>query len=294
MSVYEMVTDRILELLERGEVPWHKPWSGGGPAMNLVSRKPYRGINCFLLACSGYASPYWLTLKQANDLGGRVRRGERSTLVVFWKMVEVEDKETGEKRERPFLRYYRVFNVEQCEGIETPESESAEREFNPIDRCNRIIADMPDPPRLQHLHQAAWYKVREDLVNLPRPATFESPEEYYSTAFHELAHSTGHTSRLDRPSLTDMAPFGTCNYSREELVAEMTAAMLCGVTGIVNRTIDQSAAYVQGWLRKLRGDKRLVVQAAAQAQKAADFIQGQHDERPGQGSGPDRAEEGGL
>lgn len=274
-NAYDIITDRILDLLEQGTVPWQKPWTGGGLACNLVSKRPYRGINCFLLNISGYSSPYWATLNQINKLGGRVIKGQKSTPVVFWKWLEIEDQETGEKVEKPFLRYYRVFNLEQTEGIESPDlPDEEQKEFRPIERCEQLISGMPKRPRIQHVHQAAWYKPDEDLINLPRPETFDSPEDYFSVSYHELAHSTGAKSRLNRPTLTDMAPFGSTNYSKEELVAEMTAAMLCGATGIENKTIDNSAAYVQGWLKKLKNDRRLVVLAAAQAQKAADYIQG--------------------
>lgn len=276
-KAYQVITDRIMELLEQGAVPWHKPWSGGGEAMNLVSKRPYRGINRFLLNVAGYATPYWLTLNQANKLGGKIKKGSNSTPVVFWKLLEKEDEKTGEKKELPVLRYYRVFNLEQTEGIEgTPTEELEEQEFTPIERCERLVASMPNPPRLQHLRQSAWYRPSQDLVNLPKPESFESSEEYYSTLFHELAHATGHETRLKRPTLTDMAPFGSTNYSKEELVAEMTAAFLCGATGIDNITIDNSAAYLNGWLKKLKKDNKLVVHAAAQAQKAADYIQGGH------------------
>ena len=171
------------------------------------------------------------------------------------------------------LRYYRVFNIEQTEGIKTPEPEKADkRKFTPIEQCEIIIDYMPNRPVIQHKFQSAWYRPSEDLINMPLPETFKSDEGYYSILFHELAHATGHESKLNRATLTDMAPFGTTNYSKEELVAEMAASMLCGETGIINRTIQNSASYIQGWLRKLRGDSRLVVQAAAQAQKAADCI----------------------
>ena len=246
----------------------------------LISKRPYRGINCFLLNISGYASPYWATFNQISKLGGKVIKGQRSTPVVFWKWIEIEDKDTGEKVEKPFLRYYRVFNLEQTEGLKSPESEDPQEIiFTPLQQCEQIIENMPRKPMAQHKFQAAWYKPSIDLVNMPRPETFESAEEYYSTFFHELAHATGHPGRLNRPTLTEMAPFGSTNYSKEELVAEMTSAMLCGVTGIENRTIDNSAAYVQGWLKKLKNDKRLVVLAAAQAQKAADYIRGEDANR---------------
>ncbi|KMY65619.1 hypothetical protein AAU61_21315 [Desulfocarbo indianensis] len=280
-KAYQVITDRIMELLEQGTVPWHKPWSGGGEAMNLVSKRPYRGINRFLLNVAGYATPYWLTLNQANKLGGKIKKGSKSTPVVFWKLLEKEDEKTGEKKELPVLRYYRVFNLEQTEGIEGPPTEELEeQEFTPIERCELLVAGMPNPPSLQHVRQSAWYRPSQDLVNLPKPESFESSEEYYSTLFHELAHATGHETRLKRPTLTDMAPFGSTNYSKEELVAEMTAAFLCGATGIDNITIDNSAAYLNGWLKKLKKDNKLVVHAAAQAQKAADYIQGGHAPAP--------------
>lgn len=280
-KAYQVITDRIIELLEAGVTPWHKPWSGGGEAMNLVSKRPYRGINRFLLNVAGYASPYWLTFNQANKLGGKIKKGSKSTPVVFWKLLEKEDEKTGEKKEVPVLRYYRVFNLEQTEGIDGPEPEEMEEQvFTPIERCEQIMASMPNPPKLQHRHQAAWYRPSLDLINLPKPESFESAEEYFCTWAHEAAHSSGHKSRLNRPTLTDMAPFGSTNYSKEELVAEMTAAFLCGVTGIDNVTIDNSAAYLNGWLKKLRKDNRLVVLAAAQAQKAADYIQGNHASTP--------------
>lgn len=288
-DAYQVITDRIIELLEKGTVPWHKPWTGGGEARNLVSKRPYRGINSFLLNISGFASPFWLTLNQANKLGGKVKKGSRSTPVVFWKWVEKDDPVTGEKVKHPFLRYYRVFNLEQTEGITAAtEEEAPVNPFTPIERCQQLIESMADRPVIQHQQQAAWYRPKVDLINLPRPESFEKPEEYYCTLFHELAHATGHPSRLNRPSLTDMAPFGTSNYSREELVAEMAAAMLCGITNIESRTLDNSAAYIAGWLKRLRDDRRLVVVAAGQAQRAADYIQ--HGQNLTQAEGSEASE----
>ena len=275
INAYQVITDRIIGLLKSGTVPWHKPWKGGGPVKNLVSKRAYRGINQFLLGCSDYASPFWLTFNQAKKLGGSVKKGEKSTPVVFWKLLETEDQEAGEKKEIPVLRYYRVFNIEQTEGIEGPEPEAQEqREFTPIERCEQVMKNMPNPPRVQYKKQAAWYRPSDDLINLPKPESFESESEFYCTWFHEAAHSSGAKHRLNRPSLIDMCPFGSTNYSKEELVAEMTAAFLCGETGIENQTIDNSAAYINGWLKKLRNDEKLVIHAAAQAQKAVDYILG--------------------
>ncbi len=274
-AAYQVITERIISLLETGTVPWHKPWKGGGEAKNLVSMRGYRGINRFLLNAASYGSPFWLTYIQAKNLGGFIKKGQKSTPVVFWKLLEKEDEQTGEIKEIPVLRYYRVFNLEQTDGIQVPEPEMVEQqEFKPIERCEQLVASMPNPPKIQYKSQAAWYRPKEDLINMPRPESFDSPQEVYSGLFHELAHSSGHKSRLNRPTLTDMCPFGSTNYSKEELVAEMCAAFLCGVTGIENQTIDNSAAYIKGWLKRLRNDDKLVVFAAAQAQKAADYIQG--------------------
>ena len=273
-DAYQVITDRIIEILEQGTVPWHKPWSGGGEARNLVSKRSYRGINRFLLNISSYASPFWATYNQVQKLGGHVRKGEKSTPVVFWKWLDKENPETNEIERRPFLRYYRVFNLEQTEGLESPASEAIEAvTFSPIEQCEQLVAAMPNRPVIQHEFQAAWYRPSTDLINMPKPESFESAEEYYCVLYHELAHAVGHVSRLNRPTLTDMAPFGSTNYSKEELVAEMTAAMLCAVTGIENKTIENSAAYLQGWLDRLKKDRRLVVTAAAQAQRAADYVQ---------------------
>ncbi|MDA2924023.1 zincin-like metallopeptidase domain-containing protein [Acidobacteria bacterium AH-259-L09] len=277
MKAYEVITNRIIKKLEQGTVPWHQPWSAEMPK-NLISRKEYRGINVFLLGSMGYANPYWMTFKQAKQLGGHVRQGGRSTPVVFWKWLEVEQEnpETGEPETNqiPLLRYYNVFNLDQCEDIPAEKIPPLEngRDFHPIKEAEKTVQQMLQPPIIQHRASQAYYRPSSDTVNMPQPELFRSDEEYYSTLFHELTHSTGHQSRLNRLDTDNLAPFGSKDYSQEELVAEMGAAFLCGHCRIENRTIDNSAAYIQGWLRRLRNDKRMVVFAAAQAQKAADFI----------------------
>ena len=274
-KVYDIVTDRVLSLLEHGTVPWHRPWVGGEPPRNLASGKPYRGINPFLLASTGYASPYWLSYRQAESRGGNVRKGEKSTLVVFWKLWDRETTDAaGEKSSKrlPILRYYRVFNAEQCDGIDAPALETAD--FEPIARCESVVSDMPNPPTFTNGEPRAFYRPLTDTVNMPNRDLFASTPEYYSTLFHELAHSTGHVSRLRRSGIDDLQPFGSADYSREELVAEMGAAFLCGHCAIESATLDNSAAYINGWLRRLRSDPKLVVQAAGLAQRAADCILG--------------------
>lgn len=278
--VYQIITDRIISQLEKGTVPWQRPWSKEGAwPKNLVSGKEYRGVNVFLLSAGGYTSPYWLTFKQAQDLGGSVNKGEHGSPVIFWKVNERE-KESPEgetKTEKSMiLRYYTVFNLSQMVLPEKhiPLATKTELTFQPIEVCENVVAKMPQKPIIRHGEQRAWYKPHADLVNMPKYGTFTIPEAYYSTLFHELTHSTGHFSRLNRSGITELTHFGSTNYSKEELVAEMGAAFLCGHTGIENHTIDNSASYIAGWLKKLRGDSKLVILAAADAQKAADFVLG--------------------
>lgn len=267
------VTDAIIDRLEKGTVPWHKPWkSRFSLPVNLASGRPYRGINAFALAMQPYRSRYWLTLRQAAQLGGSVRCGERGTTVIFWTWLEKDEDRI------PFLRYYTVFNAEQCDGLKLPEPAPVP-EIHPIDAAEKIVAEFRNGPRIERVGNQALYRPPADTILMPVRESFESSEEYYSTLFHELTHSTGHESRLARPTLVDLCPFGSTNYSKEELVAEMGAALLCGEAGIENRTIDNSAAYIGGWLKKLQDDRRLLIVAAAQAQKAADLILGRtHEE----------------
>jgi antirestriction protein ArdC len=278
-KVYEVVNLRILELLQQGTVPWRKTWhSESSTPKNLVSKKEYRGINVFMLACQEYSSPYWLTFKQCQDKGGKVRKGEKSTPVIFWKWIDRKDPDDPDTKETkngkvPMLRYYNVFNIEQVEGITVPPSPVAiVSPFTPIERADQIIASMPLRPDIRHGGNEACYSPVLDYVKLPEPSAFQSPEEYYSTAFHELTHATGHASRVGRKGILEPSYFGSHSYSKEELVAEMGAAFLCGVAGIEQRTIENSAAYIAGWLKALKNDRTLLVHAAAQAQHGSDYI----------------------
>ncbi len=289
MDVYSIVTERIIEKLEAGTIPWHKPWRSIGAPQNLVSKKSYRGINVWLLTMQGYISPYWATLRQINELGGRVRKGEKSTPVVFWRIyldgVEVRansdqhepehEQEEGQGRRRFVLRYYSIFNTEQCELPASVSEKLAfpeQRQLDPIEACEKILTGMPNPPEIVHAGDQAFYSPITDRITMPPRGLFENAEEYWSTFWHEAGHASGHRKRLNRDSITEAAPFGSATYSVEEIVAEMTAAYLCGITGIENRTIDNSAAYVAGWLRQLRDQRKLIIHAAAQAQRACDYI----------------------
>jgi antirestriction protein ArdC len=269
---YDRITDRITALLEQGTVPWQKPWKARtGLPRNFVSKNPYRGINVFLLLAMMYESPFWLTFRQVSQLGGSVRKGEKACPVVFWKQTTGEDKKTGEEKKKYLLRFYHVFNVSQCDGLKISAEPVQE---NVIAKPEDIVAQMPQPPILKHGMTHAYYSPMEDCVGLPPRERFERTEGYYATVFHELVHSTGHEKRLKRSTLTEKSGFGSNPYCKEELIAEMGAAFLCGLAEIGERTIDNSAAYLKGWLEQLRNDKTLIVQAAAQAQKAADFILG--------------------
>jgi antirestriction protein ArdC len=273
MSTHDLITERILQRLAHGVIPWHQPWDAGLPR-NLVSRQPYRGMNVFLTASAGFASPYWLTFHQAHALGGSIQQGARGMPVVFWKWFEDDGEgEAIDPRRVPLLRSYTVFNLVQTTGIGTPVDPDPPA-FQPIACCEAVVAQMPQRPRSQHGAARACDSPRLDVVHMPQAAWFEAPEAYYSTLVHELIHSTRHASRLNRATLTDPCAFGSPTYSKEELVAEMGAAFLCGVCGIENRTVDNSAAYIASWWRVLGQDIRIVLVAAAQAQRAADSIQG--------------------
>ncbi len=283
MDIYSIVTERIINLLESGVVPWRRPWTSTGLPRNLVSKKPYRGVNFFLLSASKYVSPFWLTMRQANELGGHVRKGEQSTAVVFWKIDDVkqsteglDNEETGGKTRRRFLlRFYRVWNVEQCElpqGVLDKLPKIETHEHDPIEAAELIIADMPNRPEIQYTGSKAFYSSITDCITLPPRELFTGAEEFYATALHETVHSTGSQKRLAREGICEAAPFGSAVYSKEELCAEMGAAYLCAEAGISTAVLENQAAYVAGWLAKLRDDRKLLIHAAAQAQKAADFI----------------------
>lgn len=278
MKVYAIITDRIMEKLAQGCVPWHKPWAGNSEyPKNLITKKEYRGINVFILACAGFASPFWASYKQIKELGGNVNKGEKGWPVVFWKFMDEDDSEDN-KKHIPLLRYYTVFNVDQTSGIDEkkiPESAAKYNEMEKLEQCEAVVLAMPQRPEITYNDQRAYYTPSKDRVNMPKMETFDGAEEYYSTLFHELTHSTGHESRLNRKGIiSGIAAFGTKEYSKEELVAEMGAAFLCGHCQIDNKTIDNSAAYIKSWLKKLKDDPKMVILAAAQAQKAVDFILG--------------------
>jgi len=296
VTVYERVTERVTELLQQGVVPWQKPWHAKvGPPRNGVSGRYYRGLNVFMLSHAGYESPWWFSPKQVSDLGGHIIKGEKVSWVHFFKPwlpkgepadgpleVGTDEVEISTRR-RPVLiiRAYRVVNCDQCAGpgidkfrAKHPLAEGPVNNNDAIAACDDIVANMPQRPGIRYGGDRAFYRPWMDVVHMPRRNTFISSEAFYGTLFHELSHSTGHEDRLNRKTLTDGTPFGSQTYSREELVAEMGAAFLCAMSGIDDPTIQNSAAYIKGWLKFLKSDPKALVIAGAQAQKAADFILG--------------------
>lgn len=279
-DLYSSVTQTILDALEQGVVPWRKPWrSFNSLPVNAISNRPYRGVNAFLLGITPYTDHRWLTFRQVTDQGGKVRKGEKASLAVFWKLWEPNDSDANEderekQRRVPILRHYHLFNAEQCEGLSLPDLyQPAEAERHQrIQRAEQIIADMPNPPTIAEGGNSAWYRPSTDHVQVPKLEAFTSPDAFYATLFHELGHATGHESRLNRKAVTGAIQFGSGDYSQEELVAELTSAFLCAKAGLNNSLLSDSASYIDGWLDVLNNDRKAVVYAAAQAQKAADHI----------------------
>ena len=288
-DIYQEVTDNVLAALERGTVPWRQPWRAGGAQRNLQSKRPYRSTNALLTELvameRGYESPYWTTYRAAKQSGGMVRKGEKGTLVTFWKFLRVKPKDPTEAtnadgtKSIPFLRGYHVFNVAECDGLEIPGAPSVDDEpIETLTHCEEVIAAMPEAPAIFHGGDRAFYVPAADKVQLPNLERFTDSAAYYATAFHELADSTGHADRLGRPGIMERHRFGDDDYSREELVAEMSAAFVARAVGIGTDTLERSAAYLDSWITTLKEDKRAVVTAAGAAQKAADWILNERSE----------------
>lgn len=283
-DVYELVTNRIIAQMEKGIVPWEKPWTDAGLPQNFLNKTFYSGINVLLLSCLGYEVNCFLTFDQIKKVGGSVKKGEKGNIVVFWKLVEKEVEGETEPRKTQYLRYHPVFNISQCTGLPEKllkERVPPERPNDPIAACEQIIAGMPLRPLIEHNEPEAYYHPAKDIVNMPRIHRFITAEAYYGTLFHELVHSTGHTSRLHREGVTEPTRYASENYSFEELVAEIGASYLQSVAGIHTvREMENRAAYLDGWLKAFKGDKKFIIYASSHAQKAADFILGTTPQKP--------------
>jgi antirestriction protein ArdC len=286
-QIYQEVTDRLTAELEEGRIPWRRPWAikGGSSYRNLVTKKEYHGINPLLLNLTalsrGYTSPWWLTYNQAKAKGGHVKKDERGTMIVFWKMLLLDkngkaikdsDKKTKVDKVIPLLRYWTVFNFEQTEGIEAPEMDP--EVFEPMERAQALIDQYEDHPEYKAADEA-YYSPGEDIIGLPDRKKFSDQESYYSAVYPELVHSTGHSERLCR---FDISEYGA-TYDKEALIGELGSAMLAGLAGItVPESVTNAKEYIQGWLLALNDNNRLVVQAASKARAAADYIVGPDEE----------------
>ena len=282
MNVYETISNRIIDSLEAGRIPWRRQWTvsgkngGGSVPYNVSNGKAYRGINVMMLLCSGYTSNGWATYKQAQALGYQVRKGEKSTPVVWWSFPDRNN--PAEKDRAPYAKFFSVFNLEQMDGVPGELPLDAVEEFDAIASAEAVAngyLSSASHPTLSHGGSDAYFRPSTDHVQMPPRDAFKSNDSYYSVLFHEFVHSTGIKTRLNREELTSMVRFGDREYSKEELTAEFGAAFLCGEAGISNESLlDNSTAYIQGWLSKLKGDKTFAIQAAQRAQRAADYILG--------------------
>lgn len=267
VKAYQHITDRIIRAIEtEGLVPWKKPWRTDSP--RNVRGNVYRGINRLVLSIQPYADPRWLTFKQVSELGGKVRRGEHGTPVIFWS--EIEEERGSETQKRMVARYYNVFNVEQTEGLDhEPLTKGLDEAV-----CSSVapLAEIMCPSVKVHRGgTAAYYSPSEDVVVMPREELFTTFEDFEQTLAHELVHATGHSTRLARKEVCDPINFGSDPYAREELVAELGAAFLTAELRI-HSDVEQSASYVAGWLKALKDDKSMIIKAASCAQTAVDYL----------------------
>jgi antirestriction protein ArdC len=280
-DVQQVVTDRIILALEGGTIPWKKGWSAYGMPRNYATGRAYQGINAFLLSFSPVGEfPLFLTFKQALDLGGCVRKGEKGETVIFYSNIEGKEKPTGEKGDDYFLmKSFTVFNISQIDGIEFELPEKVERTFTPNETAEALAGRYlgeKGAPTLAFGGSRAYYAPESDHIQMPPRLTFRSEQAYYRTLFHELGHSTGAAHRLNRADLVNSGGKGSASYAREELTAEMTTAFLNAEIGYAPEPEgDQHARYIQNWLMALKNDKSLVFKAASLAQKASYLIKGE-------------------
>ena len=274
-NAYEMVTNRIIEQLENGVIPWQKPWSGThSGAYNRISNKPYSLLNQMILKHNGE----YATFKQWCDLGGKIRKGEKSEVVVFWKIQPFEEEnENGEKviKQIPLLRYYNVFHISQVDGVE-PKEDLKISDLEPIEKAEKIKLDYMNRAHLKIFEKVtnkAFYTPTFDYIEVPCREQYQNIEAFYSTLFHEMIHSTGHKSRLNRSDMQGIVRHGSEKYSKEELTAELGSATLINMLGIeTEKSFRNSSAYIQNWLQALKNDNKFIVSASSKAEKAVKYI----------------------
>ncbi len=266
-DVQTIITERVIHLLEKGIMPWRTPWMEGGVPTSLVSKRPFKGINVILLAALGYDNNHFLTLKQLEGMGGTVKKDEKPNMIVFWNTPQSSDK--PEEKRSGTLKYYLVYNVAQCDGLQgIPE---IVRETNPIKACERIIANLQNSCSIRNKDTGSYYDPLEDYINIPKLKSFANPASYYSALFHQLVHSTGHHTRLDRMGLVQMSEYGCNGFTQEELIAEIATNYLENFTG-VPCPFEPSQEYIDGWIQKFKADKYLIFTACTLAQKAIDYV----------------------
>lgn len=277
-NVYEMVAERIIEELEKGRIPWERPWTGvRAGAYNRISKKPYSLLNQLILGQDGE----WASFKQWSELGGHIRRGEKSSFVTFWKMQETEvEKEDGTKeiKQIPLLRYYNVFHISQVDGVEPLDIEKLNTDIKPIESAEKVLHDYWNREGIrleQEASNKAYYSPMFDLIHLPLMEQFTNINEFYGTAFHESVHSTMKESRCNRQEERKgkNVAYGSDEYSREELCAELGSADIMNILGLeTTHSFRNSTAYIQSWIKALRNDTRMIVSASSKAEKAVKFI----------------------
>lgn len=278
-DVYVKLTDSFINLLNMGIIPWERPWTPQNAPANLISKKSYRGSNVWLLNAvqeiKGYKSRFWVTFKQAQDLGGNVRKGEKSQMIVFWQFNKFSKEVNGETKTStiPFLKVSNVFNVEQCDGIPADKIPApVENEIGSIAELDEILNNWKTKPEVAFGGDRACYSPMYDNIKMPTKETFKDTESFYKTLSHEYGHSTGAKSRLNREGVANFDRFGSHQYAKEELVAEMFASFMLGVAGLEAETHKNSVAYIQSWIQKLQNDSKMIMDASKEAQKAVDYV----------------------
>lgn len=258
------ITDQIIEKLNNGVLPWRKSWKSGVPS-NFISKHPYNGINFLTLLLNDLPSPYYLTFLQCKEKGGMIKKGAKGYPVIYWKINEycTINAETDEmiNKTYPFIRFSYVFNLSETNLYN-------ENEAPKIEECESIIAGMKIKPVIKHNISKCYYNPVEDYISIPRIEDFESREEYYSSLFHEIIHWTGHPSRLNRST----GRYGTKEYAYEELIAEIGSAYLCSLCGIANKIIDNQTSYIQGWIRLMKENPRIIMEASKEAGRAVEIV----------------------
>jgi antirestriction protein ArdC len=266
-DTFDLITERVIEHLNRGTIPWRKQWTGAGIPRSVWTEKPFRNVNLVLLAMAGFQNNDFLTFKQINANGGSVKKGEKGSIVTIWDTGTATG-DTATKSTK--LNSYTLFNVSQCDKL--PEvMMHASREKEAIVPCELIVKQMPKLPKIQHKAEGPQYDPKHDVLVMPKRKSFLSDEGYYTALFHQLIHSTGHDSRVPRMSLVQMSELGAEIFSKEEMIAEIGTMFLQSIAGITY-AVPAMPEQLQGWIAALKADKRLLFTAAREAQKAVDFI----------------------